>query len=100
MKREKIFLTNEELICFDISGNNKCWKLRDETYNFVDIERTDEYTNGPSWNVIVIRESDNKYFKWNCWDTSTNYGIGFLMEFGDNFMVEVFPKTITTVTYE
>ena len=62
--------------------------------------RTDEFTNGPSWDVIVIRQSDNKYFKWNCWDTSSNYNLGFLMENGYNYMTEVFPKTKTIITYE
>ena len=94
MKREKINLTEEELEEFDFTGGEE-WTLRGETYNHVETIRTDQYSDGESWDTVVKRESDGKYFQWNCWDASRDYQ----MESGENYMEEVFPKTVTIVTY-
>ncbi len=98
MERERVVLTEEELCDFDFTGGYEglTWELRNEVYHFVKKIRTDQYSDGPSWDIVVKRESDNKYFKWNCWDA----GSAYYMESGDNYMEEVFPKTVTTVTYE
>lgn len=48
--------------------------------------------------IIVKRKSDDKYFKWNCWDGGDHNG--YLMEGGDNYMKEVIPKTVTKIEYE
>ncbi len=97
MKREKINLSEEELEDFDFTSDSGAWLLRDETYKFVETIRTDEFSDGESWDTIVRRESDGKFFKWNCWEGGSD---GYQMESGDNYMEEVFPKTITKVIYE
>ena len=93
--REKITLTEEELEDFDITGGH-VWELRGETYHFVETIRTDESSDGESWDTVVKRESDGKYFMWNCWVS----GHGYKMEGGDNYMEEVFQKTITKTIYK
>lgn len=95
MKKEKIYLTEEELEDFDITGCDE-WELRSETYVYVDTTRTDTTSDGPSWDTIVKRQSDGKFFKWNCWDT----GHQFCMEHGNNYMEETFPKQVTITIYE
>jgi hypothetical protein len=95
--REVIHLTEEELEDFDFSGGS-VWELRDEIYDFVEEIRTDQYSDGPSWDIVVKRQSDGKYFKWNCWDAGSHNG--YMMEGGDNYMEEVFPKDTIKITYE
>jgi hypothetical protein len=97
MEKERIYLTEEELEDFDFTGGSK-WELGGEVYNFVEEIRTDECSDGPSWDIVVKRKSDGKYFKWNCWDAGDHNG--YLMESGDNYMEEVSPKTITKTIYE
>jgi hypothetical protein len=97
MKKEKIKLSEEELEDFDFTGGS-VWELRDETYNFVEKIRTDQYSDGPSWDIVVKRKSDGKLFKWNCWDAGDHNG--YIMQGGDNYMEEVFPETITKTIYK
>jgi hypothetical protein len=97
MEKERIYLTEEELEDFDFTGGSK-WELRGEVYDFIEEIRTDKYSDGPSWDIVVKRQSDGKYFKWNCWDGG--YHNGYMMESGDNYMEEVSPKTITKTIYE
>lgn len=100
MKKEKIYLTEEELEDFDFTGGYKgtTWELRGEVYEYVETIRTDEMSDGPSWDIVVKRKSDGKYFKWNCWDAG-DYN-GYLMESGDNYMEQVFPKHQYKTIYE
>lgn len=97
MEKEKINLTEKELSKFDFTGGST-WELRGETYDFVEKIRTDQYSDGPSWNIVVKRKSDGKYFKWNCWDAGEHNG--YMMESGDNYMEEVFPEIITKTIYK
>ena len=99
MEREKINLTEEELEDFDFTGGYKgtTWELRDEIYDYVKTIRTDQYSDGESWDIVVKRQNDGKFFKWNCWEGGRN---GYQMSSGDNYMKEVFPKTITKIIYE
>jgi len=96
MKREKIKLTDEELEDFDFTSTYGSWKLRGEEYTFIEEIRTDEFSDGPSWDTIVQRKSDNKFFKWNCWDSDNAY----YMEDDDNSMEEVFQEIITKTIYK
>jgi len=101
MEKEQIKLNEEELREFDFtdSGKGATWKLKGETYLWCDEVRTDAMSDGPSWETIVQRKSDDKFFKWNCWDAG--YHNGYIMSDGDIYqMEEVFPKTTTTVIYE
>jgi len=97
MKKERIHLTEEELEYFDFTGGTQ-WVLRNEVYLVVEVIRTDEKSDGPSWDIVAQRQSDKKYFKWNCWDAG--YNNGYMMEFGDNYMEEVFPEVITKTIYK
>lgn len=96
-QKEKITLTEEELENFDFTGGT-LWELRGEKYHFIEEIRTDQYSDGPSWDIVVKRESDGKFFKWNCWDAGSHNG--YMMESGDNYMEEVFVKTKTITSYE
>ena len=93
--RERICLTDEELEDFDFTGGSE-WELRDEIYKFVEEIRTDKFSDGPSWDIVVKRDSDDKFFKWHCWESSRDY----VMSGGRNYMEEVFLKVITKVIYE
>ena len=96
-EKEIIYLSDEELEDFDFTGGSQ-WELKDEIYDFVEEIRTDQYSDGPSWDIVVKRLSDGKYFKWNCWDAGSHNG--YMMEDGNNYMIEVFPKDTITTTYE
>ena len=98
MEREKILLSEKDLYEFDITKKRGTWELFGETYVYIDNIRTDAQSDGPSWDTIVKRESDGKFFKWNCWDAG-DYN-GYLMESGNNFMTETFPRDIITTVYE
>jgi RAB protein geranylgeranyltransferase component A len=97
MEREIIKLTEEELEYFDFTRTHGSWELRDEKYNFVNEIRTDQFSDGESWDTIVQRESDGKFFKWNSWDAGEHNG--YFMEHEENSMKEVFPKNVTITTY-
>ena len=97
MEREIIKLTKEELEHFDFTSEGPLWELRGEVYEYVDLIRTDEYSDGPSWDTIVQRESDKRFFKWNCWDAGHHNG--YIMSDEDNTMEEVFEEVITKVIY-
>ena len=97
MEREKIKLTEEELYDFDFTGRS-VWELQGETYDFVEEIRTDKYSDGPSWDIVVKRRSDGKFFKWNCWDAGEHNG--YIMSDRDKYQIkEVFPETTTTTVY-
>lgn len=101
MKREKIKLTEEDFEWFDMtaSGVNSEWEINGEIYKWVDEIRTDKFSDGPSWDTIVQRESDGKYFMWHVWDAG--YHNGYIMSQGDEYQIqEVFQKVIKTTIYE
>lgn len=93
-EREVVKLTNEELKYFDFTSGDE-WELRQEKYEYVKTIRTDHLSDGESWDTIVKRESDGKFFKWGCWDSGEDY----VMEHGDNCMIEVFPETVEEIKY-
>lgn len=93
--REIIHLSDNDLCDFDITGGS-IWHLKDEVYKLIKTIRTDRSSGEDSWDTIVQRESDNKFFKWNCWETRNDY----IMDYGRNNMTEVFEKTISKKIYE
>jgi len=95
-EREIIKLTEEEFEDFDCTDGGGTWEFRDENYKFIKETRTDEFSDGASAEIVVKRLSDEKYFQWSWWES----GHGYIMSDGNNSMSEVFPKTITTTTYE
>lgn len=94
-EKERLYLTEEEMVDFDFTGGSR-WELRQEVYTFEAEIRTDQYSDGPSWDTVVKRQSDGKLFKWGCWDSGREY----YMQHGDNYLEEVTPKKVTTTQYE
>jgi hypothetical protein len=92
MIKEIIKLTDEEIegYQFDFTDTTGPWTLRDEEYHFIEEINTSKYSDGPSWETIVQRKSDGKYFKWSCWESSRDY----IMSNGDNTLEEVFLEKV------
>jgi len=89
-------MDEREIILVDYHENDFTstgpWIINNETYNFVE-DYMDGSCDGECHNVIILREKDNKYFKftWNYYHE--NY------YFQDKF-VEVFPTIITKTIYK
>ena len=73
-------------------GNS--YTVNDETYTHIDKINTSEYSDGPSWDYIIQRKSDGKYFKFHIWDAGDHNGYIF----GDEYLEEVFQTT--KISYE
>lgn len=69
-------------------------EINDETYTHITKINTSDYSDGPSWDYIIQRKSDNKFFKFNVWDAGSLNG--YIFE--DKFLEEVFP--VTKISYE
>lgn len=91
MEREEIELTHDELMdLFDgIYFASDKYELKGEIYQQVDKVNTSDYSDGPSWDYVVQRESDKKFFEFNIWESSHGY------VFEDKCLLEVFPETKT-----
>ena len=96
MKKERIDSTQEELLRFwdDLYHPDSRARLGDETYKHIKKINTSDQSDGPSWDYIVQRESDGKFFKFNVWDAGTHNG--YIIE--DPYLIEVFEKT--EITYQ
>ncbi len=72
-----------------------------ENYEIVKetINSVDEEDGGSDNTVIIKRIDDNKYFKFDYQDWDVNWEYSHFDDF-DPEIIEVFPKTITTVIYE
>lgn len=94
--REKIELTSEELMDLwnGVYYKSNEYELKGEIYRQVDKINTSDMSDGDSWDYILQRKSDNKFFKFHIWDAG-EYN-GYIFE--DEYIIEVFEKT--TVTYE
>lgn len=86
MKREKIELSNDELMDLwdGIYFEGSSYELNDETYTHVKMINKSDFSDGPSWDYIVKRKSDDKFFKFHIWESSNGY------KFKDEFLIEVF----------
>ena len=98
MKREEIEITDTEEFG-DFTGDGP-WKWEGQTYNKVEkIHRHN--CDGECWDMIIQRESDKKYFKFDVWDAGHHNGYIFCN--GDNnsgTFEEVFPEQALTVEYK
>ncbi len=98
MKREIVESTQEDLkdlwngVYFE--GNSH--ELYGETYTHIDKINTSHLSDGPSWDYIVQRKSDGKYFKFNVWDAGDRNG--YIIE--DEYLEEVFPVEENKVSYK
>lgn len=86
--REKHTINKE--LWGDYTGNGP-WFLNGEEYEKVHKERIDG--DGEWWRVIVKRKSDDKHFGFE-------WGEGSFEYYFEEDLIEVFPKTITTIKYE
>lgn len=96
MEREVIILSDDELSDFDFTSTHGAFNVRGDLYYFVGEIRTDDTSDGESWETIVQRDSDDKFFKWDTWDSGSG---GYLMSDGDNTITEVFPESKTNTIY-
>lgn len=65
-----------------------------ETYTRVKKINTSEYSDGESYEYIVQRMSDKKYFKFDWWEHD-----GGIFSDGENTLTEVFPYSETTLKF-
>jgi len=96
IEREKIILTHDELMDLwnGVYYIEREYNVKDETYSQVKKINTSDYSDGPSWDYILKRKSDGKFFKFNVWDAGGNNG--YIFE--DEYLIEVFEKI--EITYE
>ncbi len=96
IKREKIELTQEELhdLWNGVYYKTNEYDLKGEIYKQVDKINTSDMSDGPSWDYIIQRKSDNKFFMFHIWEAGEHNGYIFEGE----HIIEVFEKQ--TVTYE
>lgn len=98
MKKERLLIemSNEEQLELwnGVYFIGKSYEMKGEVYTSVDKINTSDYSDGPSWDYIVQRKSDDLYFKFSVWDAGEHNG--YLCE--DKGLEQVF-KT-TKVTYE
>jgi hypothetical protein len=97
-ERERIELPPQELLDLwdGVYFESNIYELNGENYQQVLKISTSEYSDGDSWDYIIQRESDKKYFKFNVWDAGEHNG--YIFE--DEYIEEVFPKIIETTIYE
>ena len=86
----EIIILDEEL--WGDHTNNGPWECNGETYVFVE-DYPSRGCDGECHNVVVIRQSDEKYFKFTWEYSNHNY------YFGDE-LTEVFPEKTVTVKYK
>lgn len=96
--REKIELTHDELMelwnQLYYIGNQ--YILKGVKYLCIDIINTSHKSDGDSWDYIIQREVDGKFFKFHVWDAGSHNG--YIFE--DKYIEEVFQKISTTYNYE
>jgi len=96
MKKKRILIkmtSEQQLELWDgvyFIGNS--YEIEGETYISVDKINKSDYSDGPSWDYIVQRKSDDKFFKFNIWEAGGNNG--YLCQ--DKGLQEVFQVTKTT----
>ncbi len=96
IEREKIEMSSIDILelwdkLYHIGDSTE---VNGETFKTIHIENTSEFSDGESWDYIVERQSDGKFFKFHVWDAG--YHNGFIVE--DEYLEEVF-KTLK-VAYE
>jgi hypothetical protein len=89
-KRESYTISEETWEDYTCEGS---WEFEGQVYKFISDELTDG--DGEWHRVICRRESDAKFFEF-AW--GYNHGGGNY--YHENYLNQVFPKTITKTTYE
>jgi len=88
--RERFDVPEEEINDFTAKDS---WEINGETYNFIE-DYPSRDCDGECHNVIVQRESDKKYFRFNWqYSYSQNY-------YYEEDWIEVFRKEVTKVIWK
>jgi hypothetical protein len=97
-EREIVESTQKELLDLwnGLYYKGSSHELYGETYTHIEEIDTSRYSDGPSWDYIVQRKSDGKYFKFNVWDAGDHNG--YIIE--DEYLEEVFPVEENKVSYK
>lgn len=97
LERVIIPLTHEELMDLwnGVYFKDSSYDFNGETYKQVEKINTSEFSDGDSWDYIIRRESDNRFFKFNVWDAGTHNGYVF----ENKYIEEVFPEIVTITKY-
>jgi len=94
MSKERINLNSEELrdLWNGVYHKGNTYELNGEVYEQVEKIDTSKYSDGPSWDYIIQRKDDGKYFKFNVWDAGEHNGYIFEDEYLEE--VEQYKKII------
>lgn len=98
MEKEIINSTQDELLELwnDVYHEGRTGELYGETYKNIKTINTSEYSDGESWDYILERKSDGKFFKLHVWDAGDHNG--YLIQ--SEYLEEVKAKKITDTIYE
>jgi hypothetical protein len=83
MNKEIINLNSEELMDLwnGVYHKGNTYELKGELYEQVDVIDKSKYSDGPSWDYIIQRQGDGRYFKFNVWDAGSHNGYIFEDEY-------------------
>jgi hypothetical protein len=97
-EREVVESTQEDLLDLwdGVYNEGDSHELYGETYTYIKRINTSHLSDGPSWDYIVQRKSDGKYFKFNVWDAGDHNG--YIIE--DEYLEEVFLVEENKTTYK
>lgn len=92
--REKVIIGKDDLMDMwnGLYFKDSTYDFNGENYKHIMVVNTSDKSDGPSWDYIIKRESDDKFFKFNVWEASNGY------IFVNEFLIEVFEEK--TVCYK
>lgn len=98
INREIITLEYDEILDFwdSIYFENSQGEINGVTFTRMDKINTSEFSDGESFEYIVQRQTDGKYFKFSWWEGGSD---GYVFSNGKNSLTEVFPEIITTTKW-
>lgn len=77
---------------------NNQFAFEGDTYQQVDKINTSEFSDGESYDYIVKRGSDGKYFKFHVWETPRE---GYIFSDGKEYpLEEVFPEETKKIVWK
>jgi|GEM_PF-5061908 len=99
MEREIIKFSYEEIMDLwdGIYFENSTYILNNEKYKKIKNINTSEFSDGESYEYIIQRLSDGKFFKFSWWEGGSN---GYEFSGGENELEEVFPEKIEEINYK
>lgn len=93
MKPEIIKLEYDTILEFwnELYFKDSSTELNGETFTHIEKINTSEFSDGESFDYIVQRKSDGKYFKYHWWEGGNS---GYIFSDEKNTLEEVFPEVI------